>query len=432
MAKWAAIDDWLLKEEDVLASADDPAAGQPPSDAAPPGMPGAGAAGPPQDMPTNPDPMSEPAPPVNPTSFEPISPDMPEDREKINFEQWRAAFFRDSIKGDVNELIEKIQSIRNDELDSYERKFVEDNLQILFLRQNANIEKASQVIRKKVREELDRNNPSVSLIYHITSTLMSMPELTNIFIKLIGLQSLKGDLHRKYLASLLGAIQVGSGGQNEDLILNQRDFSVKISTRVNSKFGMIDLGRWFMTKDDQEQYLSESELERLEDGSPEEREVLRKRVIIESIATYFKKRAFLVNVINPEGTVYYVGLDLSNALREAYDSGKLILKTSVSDSSEAMYNADGELEELIDVKIMFEKETGKIDEDGKPVKDSIEFISRREGMLFMNASLETIKEASTTFQGILIKENPYTGNPSDLLSIMRCVPSAPEYLLRNC
>lgn len=434
MAKWASINDWLLKEEDVLASAMDGAAGQPPSDVNPAGMPGAGAAGPPADQPAMPDPMADKAPPLEPAGMEsdPVSPDMPEDKPKVNFDQWRNAFFRDLIKGDVNELLEKIQSVRNDDLDSYQRKFVEDNLQILFLRQNANIEKASKEIRKKIREELDRNNPSVSLINHTTSVLQSMPELTNVFIKILGLFSNKSDLHRKYLAAIYGAAQVGSGGQNEDLVLNQKEFSIKISTRMASKFGSIDLGKWSMIKDDQEQYLSESELERLEDGSPEEREVLRKRVILESIASYFRKRAYVVNVVDTDGTVYYIGLDLSNALREAYDAGKLVIKTKINDSSEAMYTSEGELIEFLDIKIMYEKDTGKTDADGKPLKNEIEFITRKDGMLLLNASLETIKDCSATFQGILIKETPFTGNPSDLQTLIRCVPSAPEMILRSC
>jgi hypothetical protein len=435
MVKWASINDWLINEEDVLSSPLDPAAGQPPADVNPPGMPGAGAGAPPADQPAFPDPMSAKAPPLEPAGMEqdPDSPDMPEDSQtKVNFDSWRNNFFRDLIKGDVNELLEKIQSVRNGELDSYQRKFVEDNLQILFLRQNANIEKASKEIRKKIREELDRNNPSVSLINHVTSVLQSMPELTNVFIKLLGLFSNKSDLHRKYIASLLGAAQVGSGGQNEDLILNQKEFSIKISTRMASKFGTIDLGRWSMIKDDQEQYLSESELERLEDGSPDEREVLRKRVVLESIASYFRKRAYFVNIVDTDGTVFYVGLDLSNALREAYDAGKLVIKTKVNDSSEAMYTSEGELVEFLDIKIMYEKDTGKTDADGKPLKNEIEFITRKDGMLLLNASLETIKDCSATFQGILIKESPFTGNPSDLQSLMRCVPSAPEMILRSC
>lgn len=435
MAKWASINDWLIKEEDVLSSPLDPAAGQPSTDVNPAGMPGAGAQAPPADQPPLPDPMSAKAPPLEPAGMdqEPAAPDMPDDiGEKVNFDSWRNNFFRDLIKGDVNELLEKIQSVRNGDLDSYQRKFVEDNLQILFLRQNANIEKASKEIRKKIREELDRNNPSVSLVNHITSVLQSMPELTNVFIKLLGLYSNKSDLHRKYIGSLLGAAQVGSGGQNEDLVLNQKEFSIKISTRMASKFGTIDLGKWSMIKDDQEQYLSESELERLEDGSPEEREVLRKRVILESIASYFKKRAYFVNVVDTDGTVFYIGLDLSNALREAYDAGKLVIKTKVNDSSEAMYTSEGELVEFLDIKIMYEKDTGKVDGDGKPLKNEIEFITRKDGMLLLNASLETIKDCSATFQGILIKESPFTGNPSDLLTLTRCVPSAPEMIMRSC
>ncbi len=442
MAKWESINDWLLSEEDVLSSPNDAAGGQPPSDVNPAGMPGAGAGMPPITA-SDSSPMDKSTgqlnpmntPPAEPTGMDspsPSTPDMPEERSQINFDQWKASFLRESIKGDVNELLEKIQSVRNDDLDSYQRKFVEDNIQVLFLRQNANIEKASQGIRKKVREELDRNNPSVSLVGHITSELQTMPELTNVFIKMLGLYSTKGDLHRKYIASLLGGVQVGSGGQTEDVVLNQKDFSIKISTRINSKFGLIDMGRWAMTKDDEKEYLSESELERLEDGSPEERDVLRKRVMLESIANYFKKRAFIVNVINNDGTVFFIGLDFSNALKEAYNSGRLIIKTKTNDSSEAMYDQDGALIQLIDVKIMYEKETGKTDENGKPLKEELEFISRKEGMLFLTASLETIKEASRSFQGMLIKETPYNGNPSDLQNLMRCVPSAPEQILRNC
>ena len=439
-AHWITVNDWLLKEEDVLAPAMDPSAGGPPGDAMPPGMPGAGAAGPPMDAPQQPSPMTQPAPSMgeNPPAMPPQSmddpetPDMPEQKENLNFEQWRGKFFKESIKGDVNAMIDMIQSIRNDDLDSYPRKFVEDNLQILFLRQNANIEKASQGIRKAIREQLDKNNPSVSISQHIVSNLQAMPELSQVFIKMMGLYSNKADMHRKYLASLLGAVQVGSGGHSEDLILNQREYSIKISTRCNSKFGMIDIGKWNMKAEDQQQYLSEPEQERLEDGSPEEREVLRKRVVLESISEFFRMRAFLINVVYTDGTVFFLGLDLSNSLKEAYTSGKLTVHIIEAANQQAMYDVDGNLIQLVDIKIMYEKETGKVDENGKPLTEELEFISRKDGVLFFTASLETIKEAATSFQGLVVKELPYNGNPSDLQSLMRCVPSATEIILRNC
>jgi hypothetical protein len=438
-AHWITVNDWLLKEEDVLASAQDPAAQGPPGDAGAPGMPGAGAAGPPQDMNPAPDMMGQgvPAAAGQPVAqpaqmMEPETPDVPEEKAPVNFEEWKSKFFKETIKGDVNQLIDMIQKVRNDDLDSYPRKFVEDNLQILFLRQNANIEKASNAIRKAVRDQLDKNNPSVSIVQHMFVNLQSMPELTQTFIKIMGLYSSKSDAHRKYIASLLGAVQVGSGGASEDLIFNQREYSIKVSTRCNSKFGLIDIGRWCLKKEDEEHYLSESELERLEDGSPEEREVLRKRVIIESVSEYFRRRAFIVNVVNTEGTVFFLGLDFSNSLKEAYTSGKLVVKIDGDKTSEAMYDSDGNLVSLVDIKIVYEKETGKTDENGKPLTDELDFISRKDGVLMLTASLETLKEASSSFQGLVVKEVPFTGNPSDLVSLSRCVPSTSEMILRNC
>jgi hypothetical protein len=52
--------------------------------------------------------------------------------------------------------------------------------------------------------------------------------------------------------------------------------------------------------------------------------------------------------------------------------------------------------------------------------------------LFLTATMAILKEAASSFPGIVIKENPYAGNPSDLRVLQRCVPSAPEILLRQC
>ena len=142
---------------------------------------------------------------------DPVAPDMPEEnKSENNFETWKIAYFKSSVKGDVGLLMDGIHQIRDMELDSYPRKFVEDNLQILFLRQHSNIEKASKEIRKLIRSELDQNNPSVSLAKHLFTVLQPMSELSSVFIKLKGTLGMKGDLHRKYIASLLGAVQVGS------------------------------------------------------------------------------------------------------------------------------------------------------------------------------------------------------------------------------
>lgn len=440
---YSILEAWLLNEQDPVVGGGPEALAGVPADSQQPFLPGAGAKMPPAEdtnvanlndkvAGSSPE-QQEPPPAEKPdASSEPASPDMPEQAQDFDYDTWESDYFKETIKADTNKLINMIQKVRDYDLDPYRRKFVEDNLQICFLRQQANIEKASNEIRKSIKEELDQNNPSVSLVNHIVNNLQNAPDISNVFVKLIGLHGMKGDLHRKFIASLLMAVQVGSGGLNEDIIFNQRDYSIKISTRMNSKFGSIDLGRWFMTADEPEKYLSDSELERMENGSPEEKDILRKRVIIDSISSFFKKRSFLINIVGEDGTIYMLGLDLSNAIKSAYNKGKLIVQFFENSNSETIIDKDNNLIPVSDVKIIYQKEKGELDESGKPIKENVEFMTRRDGVLFLIASEEIIKEAAYSFTGINIKSIPYNGNPSDLRILQRCIPSAPEMLLRNC
>ena len=425
---------WVLKEEENFTAPDAQAGagGTSPAGATPPGGAGAGAGGPPDaDGGPPPGATGKEEKPVD-TSDDPQAPDMPDTKDPADFERWKNNYLKESIKGDAQKLIEMLHDVRDLDLDAYPRKFVEDNIQIQFLRQNSNIEKASKEIRKAIREQLDQNNPSVSVVNHVFNVLQQDPTLGNIFIKLEALHGMKGDLHRKYLAALIGGVQVGSGGNNEDVIFNEKVYAIRLSTRMNARWGMIDIGRWALKEDDPERYLSEPELKRLEEGSPEEKDVLRRRVVMESIADYFKKRAFVANVVSKDGTVYILGWDLSNSLRAAYTDGKLIVKTTSAENSEAMIDDEGAIIPFIEMKILYERETGKLDEDGKPEKEAHEFMVRRDGMLFLSAQFQIIKEAATSFQGIVLKEIPYKGNPSDLRTLSRCVPSCDELLTRKC
>ena len=100
-------------------------------------------------------------------SEDPQAPDMPEEKKKQSFEQWQDTFFRESVKADVNKLIDLIQQVRDLDLESYPRKFIEDNLQVLFLRQNANIDKASKEVRKQIKAQLDSNFPARSIVGYL-------------------------------------------------------------------------------------------------------------------------------------------------------------------------------------------------------------------------------------------------------------------------
>jgi hypothetical protein len=137
-------------------------------------------------------------------------------------------------------------------------------------------------------------------------------------------------------------------------------------------------------------------------------------------------------VLADNGTIYFIGLDLSNVLRSGYDNGVLTVSTFQNDASEALFDAEGNLTTLQDIKIQYQKETGEMDENGSPLKDKTEFLVKKDGMLLINASLETLMDAAGNVNGLSIKELPFNGNPSDLINLIRCVPSSPELILRNC
>jgi hypothetical protein len=429
-------DDWLLAEQDIP-----PMAGQPDMPAGLGGGAGALGTGPggfPQAGPAGTDPNQQPPDPnvtqqvpQKPDEEEPESPDMPETGEDLDFEQWKIKYFKQSVVGDPNEMLDLLKQVRERSLEPYERKFVEDNLQVQYLRQNANIKQASDKIRKLIKDDLDKNNPSVTLVNYLEEVLKTMPELTNVFIKITGLLGAKGDAHRKYIAALLNAVQVGSGASTEDIVLNDKEYSIGISTRFNSQLGDVSICKWELKEDDPERFLKEPELRRLENGSPEEKDALRKRIIIESIADKLKSRSFVINVVDTDGTLILLGWDLANSIRSAFKDGKLVVKLIKSDNSEAMIEDNGAIVAFMDVKINYRKPTGKLDAEGNKDYQELPFMERREGYLFLDATASLLSEAATTLQGMTYKLLPYSGNPSDLKALSRSAPDATELLLRN-
>lgn len=424
------LDDWMLSEVGTGTDSQTGTPGGPPTSQPTMGeLPAKdpNVANPSQEMAPNASKMPD-------VTADPQAPDMPQDQgdDGPDFEAWKKQFIVDSIKGDIEELKASIIKVRDRDLDPYQRKFVEDNLQILFLREHSNIDKASKEIRKLMKEELDHNNPGTTTVNHMTKVLDEQPLLSACFIKLTGLRGMKGEIHRQFIAALLGAVQVGAGAYNEDLIYNEKDYSIRISTRFNSRFGEVHLGQWALKQDDPERYLKPPELKRLDEGSPEEKDVLRRRVVMESIAEHFKTRAFIINVVGTDGTIYTLGWDLATSLKAAYTEGKLVVRTKMDDSAEAMIDDDGAIIPFVDLKVMYVQSAGGEDEEGKPAKKEVEFIARKHGQLFLTAQLPVVKEAAGSFDGVAFKETPWQGNPTDLRTLARCVPSLPEILMRQC
>lgn len=362
-------------------------------------------------------------------SEDPESPDMPEEEGgEDDFEVWKSGYFKESIKGDAEKLMEMISSMRDKDLEPYQRKFVEDNWNVQLLRMNSNVAEASKQIRKAIRDQLDRNNPATSVMNHVVGALETVQGLKEVYIRMMGYSGNKGELHRKFLAAVTSSVQVSSSPDKENIVFNEREYSIKMSTRLNSEWGEVAIGSWSLREDDPERYLAEPELKRLSEGSPQERDVLRRRIVVESIAKQFEEQSFLINVVDEDGTIYHLGWDLSNALRGAYTEGRIVVKTVKSENSEAMISDDGKIVPMIDLKIYFVRPGSDREEDA----EEIEFMERRNGMLFLTAGLQTVKEASESMQGTEFKEISYPGNPSDLKVLKRCVYSAHDLLMRQC
>lgn len=414
------------------------------------GQPDQPAGGPPITSPGGPgDPMGNQVPPPAPAqgqtgsqdgseddiAGDPQGPDMPEDQEEEqDFEEWKIKFVEESKKADPYKMEQLLLSMRNQDLDANPRKFVEDNLQIAWLRQSPLIFDASRKIRKLMQEDLDRNLPSTSIANHIASALQEIPVINEIFIKLVGGSGGKQDWYRKLIAGLLGAVQVGVGANKEDLVIQNDEDSVRLSTRFNTRWGNVFLGSWSMMEDDAERWLKGPELERLEAGSPEERDVLRRRVVIQSICDMFKERAFLVTTVGTDGTVHHLGLDLGNLLEAAYTDGRIIVRSEHSDAQEAFIDDEGAIVAIPQLSIYYVRESDRTGNDGEPMTEEIAFIDHREGALWLVAQADLLIEASSTLQqsGLVMKEVPWTGNPTDYLRLTRCVPSVDEILLKRC
>lgn len=367
-------------------------------------------------------------------SGDPQIPDMPQEKERVeDFEVWKNEYLRESIKGDAAKLIDLLHKVRhNDSLAASQSKFIDDNLNIQMARENSDIARASKDIRKNIKEQLDRNNPATTVVNHMSGVLATIPALNNIFIKLRGYNAIKGELNRKFIASLIGGVQVGSDSDKPDLIYNEKEYAIELSTRCNAEWGDVVLGHWTMLEDDAERFLSSSEIKRMSEGSPEEKDAMRKRLVIESMAQKFETRAFVVTVVTNDGTIYLLGWDISGSLKAAYSEGKIKVKLKASDNSEAFFTDEGKLMAYQDLDVVYTKETGKQNDDGSPEVEELPFIDKINNQLILKADLQTIRDASNSMQGISLKEVPYNGNPSDLQVLTRCVFSFHDLIMRKC
>lgn len=386
---------------------------------------------PPQQPPQEIAPGDDPSAGQDDVTQDPKNIEAPALKEGQDYEQWRHDFMEMAVKCDNEEIVNSLNSIRDHELEAHQRRFVEDNLQIFMFRRDANVLKASTEVRNLVKKDLDRTNPGTVLMQHLGEAFQKQPLLLQGLIKLAGTMAWKSDLHRKWLSAFLGAVQVGGGSVGKDIVYVEKEYDINISTRLAVQWGEINLGRWSLVSDDPQKYLKPDERTNLQEGSPEEKQVLRRKIIIKAISEHFRKRAFLIHVVTPDGTIYSLGWDLGNSLMDAYHSGKVVVRGNENESHEALIGDDGEIIPVIDYKLLFLKETGEVDDSGRPETEEVSFIERKDSILYLTADLETLKMASAGMSGIFFGSTPYGGNPAEILQLQRSVPSLYEIMSKQ-
>jgi hypothetical protein len=352
---------------------------------------------------------------------DPEHPDVDDDEDQ-GYEAWKAEFMKLAEKADTKVMLESVRAWKDKELEPPQSKFVKDNYQILVYREDANVEKAMKEIRNLVKQDLDKTNPGTTLMQHITATLEKSEPLKQILIKLSSGFEIKGALHRKFIAGITGAIQTGGGNAKEDLVYAEKGLTINISTRYATQFGEINLGKWALRTNDPEQFLSETELDRFKDGAPEEKQTLRRRIILESLAARYKKRSFIIHVNHPNGSTHAIGWDLGESLLAGYHDGKIVVRGHQSDERNAQITDAGDIVSLVDVDIMYIRETGDADDYGRPETIEVPFIKVKDCRVYLTADMDLLENASASLTGMFFREMPFNGNPSDLIGIRDSIP----------
>lgn len=257
--------------------------------------------------------------------------------------------------------------------------------------------------------------------------------------KLPSFYSMKADLFRKTIASLMNAVQIGSGGTLEDLFIpiGENGVGIKVCTRFYTMFGNIQIGKWSVQFNDPENFLSDVELEKLTNsGSPEEKEILRKRVVIESLSENFKDKVYVVMIVNPNtGQRHEIGFNFSELVKDGWKNGYISVdfKASVGEGS-AGVKVDGELIDLQEIHISYVKTSvDKLDEEGMPSKELIDLLELKNEQLYLTISQEEfINFVNDAQAGIFYSSKEFDRGPEELKKVQRCVPDIKEIVLRQC
>lgn len=234
-----------------------------------------------------------------------------------------------------DELVAFLESIPDDMLTGpAQQQFVEANLSSLSLLDETIVDE----IRRKMRKASDVE----SLFTEIETFLSSYPEMGEAMMRLSSAGPDKPNLLRQLLAATCAGVVI-PGNSGGEVHLPRKGEPIVLRPACVLDWGYVDLGPVKIVSTSPEEYLSKGELRRLDNGSPDEKRILRSRVFVESLADQLGGVYHLVLSISAAKSKWELAGFQSDVFRDAYDDGTItVLEATVGPDGSLGVDEDGE------------------------------------------------------------------------------------------
>lgn len=168
----------------------------------------------------------------------------------------------------------------------------------------------------------------------------SIPEMNAAIQRLPMLGPDKNNLYRQIGAALTRGVVV-PGVQGGEVLFFDKEKEIKRSIfQAYSDWGYMKLGKINIKRDSLKEYLTGDEIQKIEKGSPEEKRVLRNRLVIEAIASQLGGITYSILVIDPDSGNWDALTFDSEWFRSAYEAGQITVIESFEDPDGNLYIDD--------------------------------------------------------------------------------------------
>jgi hypothetical protein len=301
------------------------------------------------------------------------------------------------------------------------RTFISSNLSAVSLLEETVIKESQKVIR--------RGKSAEDMVANLESELTGRNEYKECVQRISALGGNRGNAWRQLIAAMCGGVIVpGPVGSEVHIPIGRKKNAESLILRPQAYlgWGAIDLGRVIITSDSSREYLGSEEQSKLIGGAPEEKRVLRNRMVIEAICDQLGNGIYAILVVSEEGPWQTAYFD-SEMFREAYEAGILtVIEPHTEPGSTIAFNSDGEPVELVSWGLAsIDKEDSTINPStGEKVYEAIQIgESKGERLLFVGDSGHLSEVGANVYDHSMDFEK------EELLSIRHSVPSARETIM---